>query len=119
MKNIERLARELRNRDNPYHIGIVIGTVKALGPLTVTIPMPIGAPITVDCVKAASRLCRGDKRQTVIATTTPSGDPLHTHTDNKTEIITTDHLLAVGDEVIVAVAENNSLFFILDKVGDW
>lgn len=119
MKNTERLARALRDRDNPYRIGIVTGTVKTLDPLTVTIQMPIGDPITVDRVKVAARLCMGDKRQTVIATTAPAGDPIHTHTENKTEITTAARLLAVGDEVILAAAENNSLFFILDKVGDW
>lgn len=120
MNNTERLAKEFRSRDNPHYIGTVIATVKLLSPLTIEIPMPIGRPLVINKrIKVASRLCPGDQRKTIIATTSAAGDPLHRHADNETTITTTEHLLNIGDRVIVAAAENASLYFIIDKVGDW
>lgn len=119
MQNTERLAKAIRERDNPFHIGIVIGTVKTLDPLTVEIPMPIGKPIIINKhIKLASRLCAGDRRQVLIDTTSTAGYHPHEHTQNETAITTTAMLLSVGDRVIVSAAENAALFFILDKVGD-
>lgn len=121
MQNTERLAKAIRERDNPYHIGTVIGIVTSLEPLTVEIPTPFGKEknfIIDKHIKLASRLCAGDRRQVRIDTTSTAGYHPHEHTQNETAITTTAMLLSVGDRVIVSAAENAALFFILDKVGD-
>lgn len=102
MSSINSLALSIRERDNPSKIGIQIGRVVEAEPLKIEIGK---LHATGTNLKIAAHLVAGYTRHVSIASDPPI---------DGVETLKKD-VLEVGDWVIVAVSDNNQVFYVIDK----